>query len=171
MPREVVERPREKRGPSATVRQKENAVLVSKNEQPATMTADRALGPFDLTGEVAIVTGGNGGIGLGMARGLAQAGAAVVIAGRDEANNVKAVAELRDAGARAIDVVADVTQEESCRALVATAVEAFGRLDILVNNAGIGIGKQPQDYTLAEWNTVLATNLSSAFFVRAGWLS
>jgi hypothetical protein len=76
MPREVVERPREKRGPSATVRQKENAVLVSKNEQPATMTADRALGPFDLTGEVAIVTGGNGGIGLGMARGLAQAGAA-----------------------------------------------------------------------------------------------
>jgi NAD(P)-dependent dehydrogenase (short-subunit alcohol dehydrogenase family) len=93
-------------------------VLVSKNEQPATMTADRALGLFDLTGEVAIVTGGNGGIGLGLARGLAQAGAAVVIAGRDEANNVKAVTKLRDAGARAIDVVADVTGEESCRALV-----------------------------------------------------
>jgi 2-deoxy-D-gluconate 3-dehydrogenase len=65
----------------------------------------------DLTGRAAIVTGGNGGIGLGMARGLAQAGAAVVIAGRDQAKNAKATAELREAGARAIDVVADVTQE------------------------------------------------------------
>ena len=125
---------------------------------------------FDLSGRAAVVTGGNGGIGLGMARGLAQAGAPVVIAGRDKAKNAKAVAELRAAGARAIDVVADVTQEESCRALVATAVEAFGRLDILVNNAGIGIIKQPQDYRLAEWNTVLATNLSSAFLcAQAGY--
>ena len=118
---------------------------------------------FDLTGRAAIVTGGNGGIGLGMARGLAQAGASVVIAGRDKAKNAKATAELREAGARAIDIVADVTQEESCRALIAAAVKAFGRLDILVNNAGIGIIKQPQEFTLAEWNSVLATNLSSAF--------
>lgn len=118
---------------------------------------------FDLDGRVAIVTGGNGGIGFGMARGLAEAGASVVIGGRDKAKNAKATAELREAGAHAIEVVADVTQEEWCRALVAAAVEAFGRLDILVNNAGIGIVKQPQEYTLAEWNTVLATNLSSAF--------
>jgi 2-dehydro-3-deoxy-D-gluconate 5-dehydrogenase len=118
---------------------------------------------FDLTGRVAIVTGGNGGIGLGMARGLAQAGAAVVIAGRDKAKNAKATAELREAGARAMDVVAEVTQEASCRSLVSTAVRAFGRLDVLVNNAGTNIRKQPQEYTLAEWNSVLATNLSSAF--------
>jgi 2-dehydro-3-deoxy-D-gluconate 5-dehydrogenase len=129
------------------------------------MAADRReiMSRFDLTGRAAVVTGGNRGIGLGMARGLAQAGAAVVIAGRDKAKNAKAVAELREAGARAVDIVADVTQEESCRALVATAVETFGRLDILVNNAGIGIINQPQDDTLAEWNAVLATNLSSAF--------
>jgi 2-dehydro-3-deoxy-D-gluconate 5-dehydrogenase len=116
-----------------------------------------------LTGRVAVVTGGNGGIGLGMARGLAQAGASVVIAGRDNAKNAKATAELREVGARSIGVIADVTQEESCRELVATAVGTFGRLDILVNNAGIGIVKQPQEYTLAEWNAVLAGNLSSAF--------
>jgi 2-deoxy-D-gluconate 3-dehydrogenase len=118
---------------------------------------------LELTGRVAIVTGGNGGIGLGMARGLSQAGASVVIAGRDKAKNAKATAELREAGARAIDVIADVTRQESCQALVAAAVQAFGRLDILVNNAGVGIIRQPQDYTLAEWDTVLATNLSSAF--------
>jgi 2-deoxy-D-gluconate 3-dehydrogenase len=122
-----------------------------------------AMNPFELTGRVAIVTGGNGGIGLGMARGLSQAGASVVIAGRDKAKNAKATAELREAGARAIDVIADVTRQESCQALVAAAVQAFGRLDILVNNAGVGIIRQPQDYTLAEWDTVLATNLSSAF--------
>jgi 2-deoxy-D-gluconate 3-dehydrogenase len=98
-----------------------------------------------------------------MARGLAEAGASVLIAGRDRTKNARATAELREAGVHAIDVVADVTQEESCRLLVAAAVKAFGRLDILVNNAGIGIIKQPQEYTLAEWNTVLATNLSSAF--------
>jgi 2-deoxy-D-gluconate 3-dehydrogenase len=118
---------------------------------------------FDLKDRVAIITGGNGGIGLGMARGLAQAGAAVVIVGRDKTKSAKATAALREAGALAIDVVADVAQEESCRALVAAAVKAFGRLDIFVNNAGIGIVKQPQDYTLDEWNVVLATNLSSAF--------
>src|SRR5262249_16487530 len=107
-------------------------------------------------------TGGNGGIGLGMARGLAQAGASVVIAGRDKAKNAKATAELHEAGARAIDVVADVAQEESCRALVAAAVNAFRRLDILLHTARIGIIKQPQEYTPAEWN-LLATNLSSTF--------
>ena len=119
--------------------------------------------PFDLQYRAAIVTGGNGGIGFGIARGLAQAGASVVIAGRDNAKNAKATSELREAGARVIDVVTDVTQEEACRVLVAAAIEAFGRLDIIINNAGIGIIKQPQEDTLAEWSTVLATNLSSAF--------
>lgn len=70
---------------------------------------------------------------------MAALGASLVIAGRGKAKNAKAMAELREAGSPAIDVVADVTQEESCRPLVAAAVKAFGRLDILVNNAGIGI--------------------------------
>ncbi|MCS6876699.1 MAG: glucose 1-dehydrogenase [Geminicoccaceae bacterium] len=119
---------------------------------------------FDLSGKVAIVTGGNGGIGLGMARGLAQAGAAVVVAARDEAKNARAVAELEGLGARALAVAVDVTDEASCRAMVERTVAAFGRLDILVNNAGINIRKRPEEYSLEEWRLILETNLTSAFF-------
>ena len=118
---------------------------------------------FDLAGRVAIVTGGNGGIGLGMATGLAQAGAALLIAGRNAAKNAAAVKALEALGAQAAAVEADVTVQTACRALVETALERFGRLDILVNNAGINIRKQPQDYTLEEWKSVLDTNLTSAF--------
>lgn len=118
---------------------------------------------FDLTGRVVIVTGGNGGIGLGMARGLAEAGAAVAVAGRNEAKSRAAVAELEKLGAKAMAVVVDVTDEQSCQRMVAATVESFGRLDILVNNAGTNIRKQPEEYTLDEWHTVLETNLTSAF--------
>ncbi len=118
---------------------------------------------FDLGGRVAIVTGGNGGIGLGMATGLAQAGAAVLIAGRNATKNAAAVTALKALGAKAAAVEADVTVQAACRALVAAAIERFGRLDILVNNAGINIRKQPQDYTVEEWKSVLDTNLTSAF--------
>jgi 2-deoxy-D-gluconate 3-dehydrogenase len=118
---------------------------------------------FDLDGRVAIVTGGNGGIGLGMAEGLAAAGAAVVIAGRNTEKNAAAVARLQALGAKAIGVEADVTQPAACTTLVAAALEKFGRLDVLVNNAGTNIRKAPQDYTLAEWHAVMDTNLTSAF--------
>ena len=118
---------------------------------------------FDLSGKVAIVTGGNGGIGLGMAKGLAEAGAAVAVAGRDAAKNAEAVAELARLGARAIAVRVDVTSEESCRAMVAKTVQELGRLDILVNNAGTNIRKRPEEYSLEEWRTILETNLTSAF--------
>jgi len=118
---------------------------------------------FDLSGRVAIVTGGNGGIGLGMATGLAQAGAALVIAGRNADKNAAAVKGLEELGAKATAVEADVTVQAKCRALIETALNRFGRLDILVNNAGINIRKQPQDYTPEEWKCVLDTNLSSAF--------
>ncbi|CAN5159746.1 glucose 1-dehydrogenase [soil metagenome] len=115
---------------------------------------------FDLTGRVAIVTGGNGGIGLGMATGILNAGASVVIAGRNKEKSAKAAASLGDR-ARAIEV--DVANEKSVAALVDQTVSAFGRVDILVNNAGIAIRKQPETYSLDEWRQVIDTNLTSAF--------
>jgi 2-deoxy-D-gluconate 3-dehydrogenase len=120
--------------------------------------------PFDLGGRVAIVTGGNGGIGLGMATGLARAGAALIVAGRNADKNHAAVESLQALGAKAAAIEADVTQQSACRALVDAALSQFGRMDILVNNAGINIRKQPQDYTPEEWKSVLDTNLSSAFY-------
>ncbi|HET9148654.1 MAG TPA: glucose 1-dehydrogenase [Acetobacteraceae bacterium] len=121
------------------------------------------MGLFDLGGRVAIVTGGNGGIGLGMAEGLARAGAAVLITGRNEAKNAEAARRLTESGAPAVALAADLTDEAACAALIEEAVRRFGRLDILVNNAGMNIRKQPHDFTLAEWNLVLQTNLTSAF--------
>jgi 2-deoxy-D-gluconate 3-dehydrogenase len=118
---------------------------------------------FDLSGRVAVITGGNGGIGLGMAKGMATAGATIVVAGRDAAKNSAAVKELKNAGAEASAIPVDVLKEESCRALIDQTVKAHGRLDILVNNAGMSIRKQPEQYTLAEWHTVLDSNLTSAF--------
>src|SRR6185295_1266376 len=115
---------------------------------------------FDLSGKAALVTGGNGGIGLGMARGLAQAGAAVAIAGRDKAKNAAAVKQL---GGKAFALQADLTEEKSCRAMVDEAAQRLGRLDILVNNAGMNVRKQPQEYSLEEWKLVVDTNLTSAF--------
>ena len=118
---------------------------------------------FDLSGRVAVITGGNGGIGLGMAKGMAAAGATIVVAGRDAAKNSAAVKELKELGAEASAIPVDVLKEESCRALIDQTVKAHGRLDILVNNAGMSIRKQPEHYTLAEWHTVLDSNLTSAF--------
>jgi 2-dehydro-3-deoxy-D-gluconate 5-dehydrogenase len=119
--------------------------------------------PFDLAGKVAIVTGGNGGIGLGMARGLAEAGAAVAIAGRNEAKSNAAVAELRQIGARAISIVTDVTDKAAVANMVERTQREFGRIDILVNNAGTNIRKPPHELSLEEWDSIIKTNLTSAF--------
>ncbi|HET9248038.1 MAG TPA: SDR family NAD(P)-dependent oxidoreductase, partial [Xanthobacteraceae bacterium] len=96
---------------------------------------------FDLSGRVAIVTGGNGGIGLGMAEGLASAGAIVVLAGRNAKKGETAVQRIAQAGGEAEFAEVDVTSETSCRALIDKAAARRGRLDILVNNAGINIRK------------------------------
>jgi 2-deoxy-D-gluconate 3-dehydrogenase len=121
------------------------------------------MNPFDLDGRVAIVTGGNGGIGLGMARGLAQAGARVVIAARNREKSLSAVAELEGFGATADFIPLDVASPPSCRAVIAEVVARHDRLDILVNNAGMSIRKPPETYTVEEWRQVIETNLTGAF--------
>src|SRR5581483_7854001 len=106
---------------------------------------------FDLTGRVAIVTGGNGGIGLGMARGLAKAGAAIAIAARREDKAKAAIAELTAAGARCAFFPLQAASAASCRQMVERVAGEFGRCDILVNNAGTNIRKRPEEVLEAEW--------------------
>ncbi len=118
------------------------------------------MNPFDLKGKTALVTGGNGGIGLGIAKGLAQAGAKVAIAGRNEAKNKAALKAL---GGEAIAVSGDVNDAAAVKRMIAETVKAFGGLDILVANAGSNIRKPPQDYTMEEWHRIMDTNLSSVF--------
>ena len=117
----------------------------------------------DLEGKVAVVTGGNGGIGLGMARGLASAHARIVVAARNVEKSNASARELQALGTEAIAVSVDVTDESSVNAMFADAVARFGRLDVLVNNAGINIRKPAHELSLDEWRTVLDTNLTSAF--------
>jgi 2-deoxy-D-gluconate 3-dehydrogenase len=118
---------------------------------------------FDLSGRVAVVTGGNGGIGLGMARGLAASGAKVVVAARDPVKSEAALAALSGLGGESAFIALDVADEGSCRAMVDASIDRFGRLDILVNNAGISIRKPAETYSAAEWHSVLDTNLTGAF--------
>jgi 2-deoxy-D-gluconate 3-dehydrogenase len=113
---------------------------------------------FDLTGRVALVTGGNGGIGLGMARGLAACGARVIITGRDAAKNKAAVEEL---GREAAAIQADLLDPAAVQKLATDVVAMAGGLDILVNNAGTNIRKAAHLVTDEEWATVLDTNLTS----------
>jgi 2-deoxy-D-gluconate 3-dehydrogenase len=119
---------------------------------------------FRLKGKVAIITGGNGGIGKGMARGLASAGSDIVIAARNEAKTAEATREIEgEFGVRALGVQVDVRQETQINAVVSRALDAFGRIDILVNNAGTNIRKMPQDFQTVEWDEVITTNLRSVF--------
>ena len=118
---------------------------------------------FDLKGRVALVTGGNGGIGLGMAKGMAEAGASIMVAGRDAKKSKSAVTALKKLGAEVDSVAVDVLDSASCAAMVAATVKRFRRLDILVNNAGTNFRKLPQDLTDEDWHRLIDTNLTSAF--------
>jgi 2-deoxy-D-gluconate 3-dehydrogenase len=118
---------------------------------------------FDLSGKVAIVTDGNGGIGLGMAQGLAEAGADIAIVGRNETKSNAAVDDIKQRGGKAISVVADVTDKAAVEAMAKLVARELGRIDILVNNAGINIRKPPHALDIDEWDSVIKTNLTSAF--------
>src|ERR1700761_8295993 len=118
---------------------------------------------FDLTGKVAIVTGGNGGIGLGMARGLAAAGADIAVVARNEVKSNAAAAELRPHGGKALPGPTAVTDQAAVARMVDRVKSELGRIDILVNNAGITVRKPPHVLSIGEWNSIIQTNLTSAF--------
>ena len=118
---------------------------------------------FDLTGKVAIITGGNGGLGLGIAKGLASEGCAVALVGRNQEKIDTAVAEIEALGAKALGVKADVSSEDDVNRMVKETADHFGRVDILFNNAAISWGIPPEKMTLEEWNQFIAIDLTSCF--------
>lgn len=122
------------------------------------------MNPFDLGGRVAVVTGGNGGIGLGMARGLARAGAAIAIAARDAGKSKAAVRQLSEGGTRCRSYPLQVSSKSACAQMLERVIGDFGRCDILINNAGMNIRKRPEDISEDEWRQVLDVNLGGALF-------
>jgi NAD(P)-dependent dehydrogenase (short-subunit alcohol dehydrogenase family) len=123
-----------------------------------------ASNPFDLSGKVAVVTGGGTGLGKGMAAGLAQAGALVVLAGRRQDVVAKTAAEIGAAGWKAEGVSLDVTKTHALPAFFDGVLERHGALDILVNNAGTNRRNPALEYTEQDWDTVVDLNLKSVFF-------
>ena len=119
--------------------------------------------PFDLTGKVAVVTGGNGGLGLGIAMGMASAGANIIIAARSVEKTAQALEDIRALGVEAHGITVDVTKETAVQRMVTDTIDHMGRLDILVNNSGIAVRAQPQNLTAAQWDSVMDVNLRAAF--------
>ena len=124
---------------------------------------------FDLTGKVAVVTGGTRGIGLMMARGLLQAGASVYVSSRKPEAGEAAVAELSTLG-RVVSVPADLSREEECVRLAAEVGGAEERVHILVNNAGTNWGAPLAEFPASGWDKVLDLNLKAPFFVTRAFL-
>ena len=118
---------------------------------------------FDLHGKTALITGGNGGIGLGIATGFAESGANIAVAGRNTTKTEEVVANFRERNTSAIGIEVDVANQESVEDMITNTLEAFGQIDILVNNAGIGIRNLPHEYNLEDWNKVININLTGAF--------
>jgi 2-deoxy-D-gluconate 3-dehydrogenase len=120
---------------------------------------------FDLSGRVALVTGGNGGIGRSIAIGLAEAGAAVAILARNEEKNQRVSGELRALGVRALAVRVDVTERGQLQPALEKVEETLGPVSILVNNAGISAVAGVLDHTLEDWDRVIETNLNACFLL------
>lgn len=125
-----------------------------------------AYAPFDLKGRVALVTGGNGGIGLGMAEGLAQAGADVVIWGSNPEKNLAAEGKLTSYGVRVKAQQVDVGDEQAVIAGMEELLAAMGRVDFVAANAGVGGGRVSSfdEMTTDTWNRVMAVNLDGVFW-------
>ena len=124
-----------------------------------------AYAPFDLMGKVALVTGGNRGIGLGMAEALAQAGADVVIWGSSAEHNAKAEAKLTSYGVRVLAQQVNVADEAAVVGAMAEAAVAMGRIDTVIANAGIGGGAPSfAEFSTEQYRRVLAVNLDGVFF-------
>ena len=119
---------------------------------------------FDLSGKIAIVTGGNQGIGLAISRGLATAGATVVIANRRPVEGQTAAESLEKEGLNAVAIPTDVSDESSIAALVSKVINDFGTIDILVNNAGVIVRKPAEDISKEEWDYIMNINLKGVFF-------
>jgi NAD(P)-dependent dehydrogenase (short-subunit alcohol dehydrogenase family) len=118
---------------------------------------------FDLSGRVAIVTGGSRGLGQEMAEGLAEAGAALMLCARREQWLTPTLEEMRARGYRAEGHVCDVSNETEVQAVVDATMSTFGRIDILINNAGISWGERPETMAAEKWQKVIDTNLTGAF--------
>ena len=118
---------------------------------------------FSLDGQVAIITGGNGGIGYAMAEALGENGATVVIAGRNKEKNNNSLNTLKEKNIISAAFEVDVNDENSCNELINRTKETYGKIDILVNNAGTNIRKRPENYELKEWTSIINTNLISMF--------
>jgi len=123
-----------------------------------------STGLFDLSGQIAIVTGTSRGLGQQMARALAKAGADLVLTSRQRDSLAPFEAEIHAMGRRAISLELDVRNLESIQNMAKSAEQAFGRLDILVNNAGCNVRKPALDVTWDDWNLILETNLRGSFF-------
>lgn len=119
------------------------------------------MGQFSLEGRVALVTGGNGGLGRSMAEGLHTAGAAIAITGRDAVKNAAVGRDMADA----LVLSADVTQEDEVEAVIRGIMDRWGRIDIVVNNAGSFKRSPIMDTTLATWNDILNSHLTGSFLV------
>ncbi|HYL11209.1 MAG TPA: SDR family oxidoreductase [Candidatus Acidoferrales bacterium] len=118
---------------------------------------------FDLTGRVAVITGGSIGLGRQMAEGLAEMGADLVLCARKKERCEKAAEELQKLGVKAVAVACDVKSPASIQEVADTALARFGRIDILINSAGISWGAPADEMRLDDWNKVLETNLTGTF--------
>ena len=118
---------------------------------------------FDLSNRIAVITGGSQGIGLAITRGLAEAGASVVIANRDTIKGEKAAESLKNEGLNAVAISTDVRKEFSVTNIAAKVIEKFGHVDILVNSAGITLRKSALDITKEEWDNIMNTNVWGVF--------